>query len=102
MPVYVDDMRARVGRMIMCHMVADTEAELHAMARDIGLAPEWCQEDHYDICLTRRRWAIASGAIPVPMRTLAIMVANRRATGTLGTPDTAIAVWQQRRAQRTP
>jgi hypothetical protein len=33
---------------IVCHMIADTEAELHAMAARIGVARRWCQGDHYD------------------------------------------------------
>lgn len=60
--VYVDDMRAPFRRMIMCHMIADTEDELHAMARKIGVALLWYQGDHYDICLAKRALAIENGA----------------------------------------
>lgn len=88
--VYVDDMRAKFRRMIMCHMIADTEAELHRMARKIGIARRWYQGDHYDISLSKRVLAIAAGAREIDMRTLACMVVLQRFTGTLGRPETAM------------
>lgn len=42
MPVYVDDMRAAFGRMVMCHMVAGTLDELHALATLRYRAVEAC------------------------------------------------------------
>lgn len=68
MGVYVDNMGARYRRMIMCHMLADTEAELHAMADTIGVARRWHQGDHYDICLAKRALAIAAGAVEITQR----------------------------------
>lgn len=78
MSVYVDDMRARVGRMIMCHMIADTKAELHAMARRIGVARYWYQGDHYDICRSKRARAVRAGAIELTRMQLGRIVATKR------------------------
>lgn len=74
--IYVDTMRARFGRMIMCHMLADTAEELHLMADQIGIQRKWFQGDHYDICLSKRRRALSLGARTVTTRE---MVAIRRA-----------------------
>lgn len=90
MTVYVDNMRARFGRMVMCHMIADTEEELHAMARRIGVKLRWYQGDHYDICLAKRALAVQHGAVEVTMRQIGCMAMRRRATGRLGSPDEAI------------
>lgn len=68
--VYVDNMRAAYGRMVMCHMIADTESELHAMADRIGVARRWYQSDHYDICLAKRALAVKHGAHEVTQREL--------------------------------
>jgi hypothetical protein len=78
--VYVDDMQAPYGRMIMCHMVAHTEEELHAMADAIGVARKWYQGDHYDICLSKRALAVSLGAKEITRMDLGRMtLAKRRA-----------------------
>jgi hypothetical protein len=68
MPVYVDNAGATYGRMKMCHMVADSVAELLAMADKIGVARRWFQlgsHPHFDIALSKRKLAIGFGAIEV-------------------------------------
>jgi hypothetical protein len=78
MTVYVDTMRARYGRMIMCHMAADSEEELHAMAAKIGVARRHYQGDRYDICLAKKKLALAAGAIEVSRMEIGRMVVKRR------------------------
>lgn len=96
MAVYVDDMKAKYGRMRMCHMIADSDAELHAMADRIGVARRWHQhppehDSHYDICLAKRVIAVRSGAIEITMRQAAAMIKRRRLTGAMGSPNDALA-----------
>lgn len=77
MTVYVDDVRHPFGRMIMCHMWADTIYELLSMADLIGVHRKWIQGHptlsfgrhrnaswvHFDISLTMKAKALANGAI---------------------------------------
>ena len=94
MTVYVDDMKAKFGRMIMCHMIADTDAELHAMAAKIGVARKWHQSpplhtSHYDIALSKRAEAVAAGAVEITWRQAGCMTMRLRAEGKLGSPHDA-------------
>lgn len=69
MTVYVDDVRHTYGRMVMCHMWADSLDELLAMADRIGIARKWLQEPpkaswvHFDISLGKKALAIEAGAV---------------------------------------
>ncbi|WP_225548168.1 DUF4031 domain-containing protein [Chromobacterium violaceum] len=86
MAVYVDDMRATYGRMIMCHMLADTDDELHDMAARIGVARKWHQKpgtphSHYDVCLKKRDEAVKLGAIQTDRRGVAEIIKRKKETG---------------------
>lgn len=83
MTVYVDSMRAPYGRMIMCHMLADTDEELHAMADKIGVQRKWHQKagtvhSHYDIALSKRALAVQHGAVEVDLRQVAYIIRGKR------------------------
>ncbi|MGA9705261.1 DUF4031 domain-containing protein, partial [Pseudomonas sp.] len=82
MAVYVDDMRANYGRMKMCHMLADSVEELLAMADKIGVDRKWFQalsSPHFDIALSKRALAVASGAIEVDRKGIVAVMKRHRA-----------------------
>lgn len=89
MSVYVDDMRAKFGRMIMCHMVADTDVELHAMAANLGIKRTWHQKagtyhSHYDVSLSVRANAVRLGAQEITRAELGAILKHRRETNWAG------------------
>ena len=95
MAVYVDTMEASYGRMKMCHLLADTDDELHAMADKIGVARKWWQrppehDSHYDIAKSKKALAIAAGAIEITWKQAGCMTMRRRMTGELGKPEDAV------------
>ncbi|MDF2621442.1 MAG: hypothetical protein K0S00_4101 [Xanthobacteraceae bacterium] len=77
MTVYVDPPVWPFGRMVMCHMWADTLEELFAMADTIGVQRKWLQGHptlslpqfrgaswvHFDIAKSKRALAGAAGAV---------------------------------------
>lgn len=103
MTVYIDDMyRYEMGRFQgkrMSHMIADSEEELHAFAAGLGLKRTWFQGDHYDVAKSKRALAIKSGAVAIPLKTLATMAGNARAQWPMGTPETAQAIATLRRTR---
>lgn len=102
MSVYVDRATNGFGRMVMCHMIADTPEELHAMADAIGMQRRWYQEPpkasfwHYDIAKGKREAAVAAGAIDCDRNTF---VAHLRRIRELKTFGDVFAIYQ---AARTP
>lgn len=78
MSVYVDQPQHRFGRMLMCHLLADTPTELHAMVDRIGVARRWYQHSastpHYDIAKGKRALAISHGALEVDRRELGALI----------------------------
>lgn len=83
MSVYVDHPIYRLGRMHMCHMLADSTVELLAMADRIGVQRRWLQkpgqpDEHFDVCKAKRALAVAAGAKEVTGRDVARMIMSRR------------------------
>lgn len=81
--VYVDDMRADYGRMVMFHMIADTREELYDMANRIGVHFAWIQSlgtyrEHFDICQSRKERALRLGAVQVTQRELMEKIIARK------------------------
>jgi len=82
--VYVDNACIPYGSMLMCHLAADSTDELLRMVDRIGVHRKWLQhpgawDEHFDVCLAKRRLAIRHGAQPVTRRELMAYLRARRA-----------------------
>ena len=80
--VYVDSFNARFGRMIMCHLMADSTDELLKMVDAIGVQRKWIQHkgtpyEHFDICLSKKKKAIELGAKEITLRQEAELLEKR-------------------------
>jgi hypothetical protein len=52
-----------------CHLIGDTEEELHKFAKLIGMRRIWYQDYHYDLTPGRRKEAVKQGAIELDRHT---------------------------------
>lgn len=86
MSVYVDNGSYEFGigarKMILSHMIADTQDELIDMAEQIGVDTKWIQKpgtkyEHFDIAQTKRKLAITLGAIRITSKELAAKLKAR-------------------------
>jgi hypothetical protein len=91
-------MNAPFRRMKMCHMIATTDQELHAMAKAIGVARRWYQGDHYDICLSMKAKALSLGALEITWRDCGLMMTlrHRDHSAPLVTPAEGLAILKER------
>ena len=67
--------------MVFKYMVADTESELHAFARKIGLKRSWFQPQsspHYDLTPAKRQEAVAMGATEWTLKQMGEWLLERR------------------------
>lgn len=83
MSVYVDSANLSYGRMIMCHMLADSTDELLTAVDKLGVKRRWLQSpgtyrEHFDICLAKRKLAVENGAIQITTFELGKLLAKRR------------------------
>lgn len=85
MAVYVDELVWEWRGRTWCHLLADTEEELHHFAGRVGLARFKCQRrpgrpwrDHYDLDDRARLEAVRLGAIEITFHEAGLHVAARR------------------------
>lgn len=86
----MDRARNALGRMKMCHMLADTLEELHAMADAIGMKRAWFQAGstpHYDVTQTRRELAVKLGAVEIGRAKLVELIRDWRSRRNPTGPD---------------
>ena len=70
MTVFVDNAFTSARGNVWCHMASDDAdlAELHQMAKAIGLRRDWLHDGsipHYDLTPSKRLMAIKLGAVPI-------------------------------------
>ena len=83
MAVYVDHARLPFGRMLMSHLMADSQKELYEMVDRIGVPRRWIQhagtsKEHFDICEGKRALAIEHGAKPLSREVYTGLMQRRR------------------------
>ncbi|MCP4540423.1 MAG: DUF4031 domain-containing protein [Chloroflexi bacterium] len=82
--VYVDEQRPCMGwgpgrqYRSACHLMADSDAELEAFRKVLGLRANWRRGDHYDLTPNKRRDAVRLGAIETTVQELVKLRQRKR------------------------
>jgi hypothetical protein len=84
---YVDTVRSYPGKKLryteFCHLLADSRAELHAMADALGIPHRFFQDHpwrwHHDLPEHLRARAVELGALEVTMHDVGALLRARRA-----------------------
>lgn len=101
MAVYVDNLRPCIPNerwrwLKSCHLIADTEEELHAFAKKLNLKRAWFQKHrvmpHYDLNYGQRKKAVELGAVGVMESAVRDMLRLRRRAQKKGGNDGTEAV----------
>ncbi len=87
MVCYVDAVRSYPDAGLrfteFCHLLADTRAELHAMADALDMPRRFFQDHpwrwHYDLPAPMRAQAVSAGAVELTTRQVADLLKKRRA-----------------------
>jgi hypothetical protein len=87
MTCYVDTVRSYPAAGLryteFCHLLADSEEELHAMADSLGMPRRFFQSHawrwHYDLPAHLREEAVRNGAVEVTMHFVGSLLKSRRA-----------------------
>ncbi|MCD6392439.1 MAG: DUF4031 domain-containing protein [Planctomycetes bacterium] len=87
MSVYVDPLQASVLKVNWrypqgCHLIADSDDELHAFATRLGLKLGWFQDKstmpHYDLTPNKRKQAVRLGAVELTLHQMAERIRSHR------------------------
>lgn len=85
MAVYVDELVFESRGRMWCHLLADTDEELHRFAGRLGLPsssfhrrPGRSWRDHYDLTEDARLQAIGLGALEISFHDAGVHLARRR------------------------
>lgn len=88
MTAYVDKLHDYGWRLgPSCHLIADTQEELHQVAAAVGMQRRWFQAPpkasapHYDLVASRRKRAVELGAVELDRRGFVEVVQRLRSAG---------------------
>ena len=81
--IQVDNGRWPMGRMLMCHLIADSHEELETAADALGLRRSYIQhahtwKEHLDVSQSKRTLAVQQGAREITQREFARILTGRR------------------------